>query len=84
MRLPTIHSNGTGRDSLIKQYDELSSAFNNFAKKWEEIDFHARDYYVQGQEAWIEACAERKDKAEYLMSVGRYINEIREHLYSKK
>ena len=84
MRLPSIHSNGTGKDSLIKQYDELSKAFNNFAKKWEEIDFNARDYYVQGQEAWVEACAERRDKAEYLMSVGRYINEIREHLYSKK
>jgi len=84
MRLPSIHSNGSGIDSLIKQYDELSTAFNNFAKKWEEIDFHARDYYVQGQEAWLEALLERRDQSENLMSVSRYINEIREHLYSKK
>lgn len=84
MRLPSIHSNGTGIDSLIKQYDELSTAFNNFAKKWEEIDFHARDYYVQEQEAWMEALSERRDQSENLMSVSRYINEIREHLYSKK
>jgi hypothetical protein len=84
MRLPSIHSNGTGRDSLIKQYDELSKAFNTFVKKWEEIDFHARDYYIQGQEAWMEAFSERRDQSENLMSVSRYINEIREHLYSKK
>ena len=84
MRLPSIHSNGSGIDSLIKQYNELSTAFNNFAKKWEEIDFHARDYYIQGQEAWMEALSERRDQSENLMSVSRYINEIKEYLYSNK
>lgn len=82
MRLPSKHSNGTGKDILIKQYDELSTAFNNFVKKWEEIDFNARDYYIQGPEAWREASSERENLSKKLIDVSLYINEIREHLYS--
>jgi hypothetical protein len=67
-------------EGLKKDYEHLSV----LNKKWEEIDFNARDYYVQGQEAWMEALSERRDQSENLMSVSRYINEIREHLYSKK
>ena len=58
MILPTIHSGGTSRAALIRDYDAAARAFKDFVDVWEAIEFNGRDYYVQGSPAWYLAVKE--------------------------
>jgi hypothetical protein len=52
---PTIHRNGTSGKSLCEQYYQARIAVQQALKKLEQIDFNARDYYVQSEAAWQKA-----------------------------
>lgn len=71
--LPTIHLNGTGKKTLCEGYDAADDALHDFIEAWERIEFNARDYYVQGSEAWTAARDAR-------MAINAKIREIREYL----
>ena len=55
MRIPTVHLNGTGKEMLTKGYTEAYHALQAAEQSLCEIEFNARDYYIQGPDAWTEA-----------------------------
>ncbi|CAB4186567.1 hypothetical protein UFOVP1329_31 [uncultured Caudovirales phage] len=82
MTLPTIHLNGTGKETLIKEidqaYDSISQMMGDFAR----ITCHARDYYPQGEDAYPAARQQRQEMFDKLVEVNTYIDELRYHLHS--
>ena len=52
MITPTIHSNGTGKDMLQRDYMAARQAILDAIEAMRKIEFNARDYYPQGPEAW--------------------------------
>jgi hypothetical protein len=81
MILPTIHSGGTSRAALIRDYDAAAKAFKDFIDAWEAIEFNGRDYYVQGSPAWHVAVQERYKHTQALDELCDYLTEIRTHLH---
>lgn len=65
MRTPTVHLNGTSRETLRESYQEAYDAILNAREKLRAACPNARDYYVQGPEAFREAAEEhaRRDRA---------------------
>ena len=45
--LPTIHLNGTPRDTLLEGEMKVYDALNKVSEALEQCEFHSRDYYVQ-------------------------------------
>jgi hypothetical protein len=76
MRLPTVHLNGTGREMLVKGYEQAYEAIRETSKALSKIEFNARDYYVQGPEAWQEAVEEMHARHESLRRIEKEIEEI--------
>ena len=83
MILPTIHSGGTSRDALIRDYDAAARAFKDFVDAWQAIDFNGRDYYRQGPGAWDTAVDERYEHTQALDKLCDYLTEIRTHLHKQ-
>lgn len=75
MILPQIHLNGSSPVSLEKEYmdayDKLYEAIESFNK----IGFHARDYYVIGDQAFEDARKSRNDHREKLNNALEYLEE---------
>jgi len=83
MILPTIHSCGTSRAALIRDYDTAAKAFKGFVDAWERIEFNGRDYYRQGPGAWDTAVDERDKHTQALDELCDYLTEIRTHLHQQ-
>lgn len=81
MILPTIHLNGTGRETLRATYDAAAERLQDFVDAWGRVEFNARDYYVQGNEAFPAAQDERQAMALKIRELTAYLQAIREHLY---
>jgi hypothetical protein len=62
LTLPTVHINGTGRDRLLADYQSAYKFLCTASDAFADIEFNARDYYVQGDYAFNAARTER-DKA---------------------
>lgn len=69
MMVPTIHLNGTSRDSLLEQVTDAGHALHDAMKKLDETAPNGRDYYPQGQGALKQAETEYRSRAERLRSV---------------
>ena len=82
LTLPTIHSNGTSANDLKAEYDAAADALYAFREAWQRITCNARDYYVQGPDAFTKARDERDDISRHIIAIGTYLDEIREHLHS--
>lgn len=82
MTLPTIHLNGTGKDSLCAGYDNAADKLEDFCDAWGAIEFNARDYYPQGDEAWSSALKEREEMAGKIREVQAYLQRIQEHIHA--
>ncbi len=80
--LPSIHLNGSGRATLQSGYDLAAEKLRDFVEAWQAIEFNARDYYVQGADAWTAARDERAAMSKRIGEVSAYLDSIREHLYS--
>ena len=59
MILPTIHSNGSDAATLRQQYLNAGMAVSNAVCEVKAVDFNARDYYPQGDDAYRQASRER-------------------------
>lgn len=80
LTFPVIHSNGSDETRLRRQYNKLFCAISDAKMKLDyEIDFHERDYYPLGEDAWQKALAERNEMIKCLAKVYQY---ARSHMYS--
>ena len=60
--MPCIHMNGSDENSLRRQYNDLFCAVSDAqVKLCYDTDFHERDYYPLGGEAWDKAFKEREE-----------------------
>ncbi len=82
MRMPTIHLNGTGKKMLLEGYENAYHAIRDAEKALNNVEFNARDYYVQGPEAWTEAVKEMQGRFEALAKIKKEIEEIAEAIQS--
>lgn len=77
--LPTIHLNGTGARTLLKEYQAAYEALQLLQEKLANASCHARDYYPQGHEAYNEARYERAEMFAKLSDVEDYLISLIEH-----
>lgn len=80
LTLPTIHLNGTSRTMLTKGYQAAYAAVQDAIRAFHEIEFNARDYYVQPVGAWPQARTERDCAAAHLRQVRDYLEAHLIHL----
>ena len=80
MRTPTVHLNGTSRDSLFAMYENAAGAVFQAREALSEAGPNARDYYVQGQDAFKEAADEHLSRDNKLKAVYEELMAILESL----
>ena len=78
MRVPTIHLNGTGRETLLVQLENAGSALREALEALREASPNGRDYYPQGDGAGTEALREHMTRLERVKSVLTEITELHE------
>jgi len=76
MRIPSIHMNGTSAESLLESLLEAYSAVNKAVDAVAAAAPNARDYYPQGDNAFVEAREEHRSRLERLQSVQEELMEI--------
>lgn len=76
---PTVHLNGTSHKDLYNGYEEAYHAVRAAQEAISNIEFNARDYYVQGPEAWTAARNHRTAQQQSLADIEEY---LLEHLLS--
>jgi len=81
MQLPLIHMNGNDGSKLGRQYFEALKALQAFEDAFQEIEFHARDYYPLGDEAWLKARAQRQAQWSNIGSLRRYLDAHAGHCF---
>jgi hypothetical protein len=81
--LPLVHMNGTGRDSLKRDYDAAAEAFREFLEAWRKVEFHPRDYYPMGPDAWARALEARRAVNSRAKEIEEYLHRHRIHLYDR-
>jgi hypothetical protein len=79
--LPTVHLNGTDKKDLCKDYDNALRRVEEAIEAVAKIEFHSRDYYPQGNQAWNKAVEERMDIRKKLKEVEEYFTAHLEHIY---
>jgi hypothetical protein len=77
--LPTIHLNGTGADSLQREYRAVRKAIAAAADALVAATCNARDFYPQEPGAWERARAERQEAFLLLQQVSDYAEEWELH-----
>lgn len=82
--LPIVHLNGTGRESLKRDYDLLHEKLEEFMEVWRKTEFHARDYYPGGDTYYASALAVRQGLHRGLIDIETYIDAHRAHLHNNK
>jgi hypothetical protein len=81
MQLPLIHMNGNSGKQLGSQYFEALRALQKFEEAFQNIDFHARDYYPLGDEAWLKARAQRQVQWSNIGSLRNYLDAHAGHCF---
>jgi hypothetical protein len=78
--LPTIHLNGTSRQELLDDYLQALNTVRDAIKALDKIEFNARDYYVQGPNAFEHAREERQAQYSHLWAVKLELEAIAVHI----
>jgi len=78
--MPTVHLNGTSHKMLSRGYDDAHYALKTFAKAFGFVEFNARDYYVQGPEAWPAAVDARMEINQKIKEISQYLEAHMDHL----
>jgi hypothetical protein len=81
MQLPLIHLNGNSGQKLGNQYFEALKALRQFEEAFEAIEFHSRDYYPLGDEAWLKARAQRQVQWTNIGSIRQYLDAHAGHCF---
>ena len=74
---PTVHLNGTGFLNLWTEYENVAKAHRELERAFDRVEFNARDYYVQGPDAWTKARDERFAIQQKMRDIKDYLDEIR-------
>lgn len=69
MQTPTIHLNGSSRSSLMEQYGDSWHAVKDAIKVLSQNAPHARDFYVNGPDAFAIAQEEHIARVRALVKV---------------
>jgi len=78
--LPLIHLNGNSADALYKQYMNAYEKLSEFNSAVREIEFHPRDYYPIGADAFQHAAANRMKLLVDIHNACQYLEEHIIHL----
>lgn len=78
--LPTIHPNGTGRETLVADYQRFLGALNSARTGMRDVGPNGRDYYPQGPGALERAQAEHLARMKRLDSIIEEIEAIVVHI----
>ena len=81
IQLPLIHMNGNSGTVLGNEYLEALRALTAFTNAFYKIEFHARDYYPLGDEAWVKAQAQRKTQKANIESLRDYLDAHAGHCF---
>ena len=76
MKIPTLHLNGTSRDSLLDPLGEVIGNITTAINSMSLIAPNARDYYVQLPGAFEAARSEHCDRVRRLIEVRDEIEQI--------
>jgi hypothetical protein len=79
--LPTIHRNGTGADSLEREYRAVRLAIASATGALERATCNPQDFYPQGPYAHGNAMAEREGAFRLLALVSAYAEAWEAHAY---
>ena len=71
--LPTIHLNGTGAATIANEYTNALCAASALRQALAEATCNARDFYPQGDHAWIDARNERAEIFAKLLEIEEYL-----------
>jgi hypothetical protein len=78
---PVAHNlNGTGRLTLLAEYQEAVAALNRFCLVVSQVTLHERDYYPLGPEAFKDAQSTRKAVYALCDEIGTYLDDHVKHL----
>ena len=80
--LPTIHRNGTSRDSLLESARSAFDAIDNAINEYRATCPNGRDYYPQGPEALGLALKKHQANLKALEAIKSELMEMQEHLCS--
>jgi len=75
MSIPTVHLNGTSRDSLVKQRVNIIDALLGVEKAISQAWPHGRDFYPQGPDALSAAQQVWHERANILSDLREKITE---------
>jgi hypothetical protein len=78
--LPTIHLNGSGRDTLRQEYTRARKALRDTFAAFGAITVHGRDYYPQGPAAHLCALAEHHRLWSHFQAIERHLTAHVNHL----
>ena len=70
---PTVHLNGTSAKDLWAGYEAAYDAVRAAQEALGKIEFNARDYYVQGADAFTKAQDHRIEHRQALAQVEEYL-----------
>jgi hypothetical protein len=77
--LPTIHLNGTGADSLEREYRAVRRAIAAAADALQAATCNQRDFYPQNRVNWDRAQVERLEAFRLLQQVSDYAEQWEAH-----
>lgn len=80
MEKPLIHLNGTSREALKEQYLDASNALRLAIDAMCSCAPNARDYYPQGDHAFILATREHAARVRVLVELREDVNLLLEHV----
>lgn len=80
MPRPSIHSNGTSRDALLDSYISAGQALQDAIRAFSDAAPNARDYYVQGPDAYRLAAQEFEAHQKALRAALIYLRDLAEHV----
>ena len=78
MRFPTVHLNGTAGDELLAQLEKAKRAVWTARCALADAHPNARDYYPQGNDAYLEVADEHSKRTEKLSEVERELRDMAE------
>lgn len=81
LTMPTVHLNGTSKDALLKGYVDATEAISRALNVLVRSAPNARDYYVQGPDAYGKARDEHDARCAKLRDVNAELTAIVEHFY---
>jgi len=84
VKIPTVHSNGTGFPTLMAQLNSVVVALEHALDAMSEATPHGRDYYVQGDNTINIARDDHANRRYKINDVLTEIEEVRYGIYQQR